>query len=447
MVANRRNLTDTRIDALTGDGQRRPELRDLEVPGLIVRAASKRKVFALHARFPGQKHPTRRVIAEVGTISIDEARRIARNWHELIRRGTDPADDARRRAAAEQAKREAEERKNDSLFELVAEDYLKRKVAGQRQEPAVRRMVRNVLIPAWGDKPIGKISRADVVKLVEQIDEERQAPVYALAIFGTARTLFRWAINRGRYLIEHSPCDQVDATALVSRPKKPRQRVLDDDELRAFWKGTGRLPYPWKELFRMILLTGARKTEMAGARWREFDLQRKVWTVPAARFKSEVSHQVPLTEQMCEILETMPRFKHGDHLFSFTFGKTPTLILHQAKAKLDVMMMRYLKALARMRGEDPDEVTLLQFMPGNARQWGAHDLRRTLRTRLSELGVDDAVAELTIGHARRGLQRVYDQSRRLPQIRAALELWSAELRRITSGEPPATNVVPMRKEG
>ena len=76
------NLTDRRIAALTADpeGRRRPELRDAVVPGLIVRTAARRKVFALHARFPGAKHPTRRVLGEVGTVTLDAARDTAREW-------------------------------------------------------------------------------------------------------------------------------------------------------------------------------------------------------------------------------------------------------------------------------------------------------------------------------------------------------------------------------
>ena len=88
---------------------------------------------------------------------------------------------------------------HDQLFAVVADDYLKRKVARERQARAVERIVRNVLIPAWGDRPVTDITRRDVVKLVEQIDDERQAPTYAQAVFGTARTLFDWAINRGIY--------------------------------------------------------------------------------------------------------------------------------------------------------------------------------------------------------------------------------------------------------
>ena len=204
------------------------------------------------------------------------------------------------------------------------------------------------------------------------------------------------------------------------------------------------MPQPWRQLFRMILLTGARKTEMAGARRREFDFDRKVWTVPPERFKSEVSHLVPLTGQMCETLAELPRHKHGDFVFSFSFGTTPALVLHQAKFKLDKLMLRYLKALARLRGDDPDAITLAQFMPGGERQWGAHDLRRTLRTRLAGLEVNETVAEAVIGHGKRGLQRVYDQHKYEPQMRRALELWSAELQRIVSRKPP-TNVTPIRR--
>jgi integrase len=445
MATVRRNITPTRIDKLDSDDPSRPEVRDLEVPGLIVRAAAKRKVFALHTRFPGAKNPTRRVIAEVGSITIEQARDIAREWRELIRNGIDPANELKRRADAERATRDAETRQKDCLFAVVAEDYLKRKVSRERKARAVERIIRNVLIPAWGDKLVTQITRRDVVKLVEQIDGERQAPIYAQQVFGNARTMFNWVINRGIHELEHSPCDRIRISELLSRRPQPRQRVLDDDELRAFWKATRRMPYPWQPLLRLIALTGARKTEVAGARWREFDLERKVWTVPPERFKSGVSHRVPLTDDMCAILAELPRFKHGDHVFSFTFGRTPSLILHQAKAKLDGLMLGYLKALSRMRGDDPDKVTLLQFDREGERQWGAHDLRRTLRTRLAALEVNDTVAEMIIGHGKRGLQRVYDQHQYEPQMRRALELWSAELRRIVSA-PPASNVVPLRKE-
>jgi integrase len=432
------NLTDARIKALKPDptGKRRLELRDAIVPGLIVRIAARRKVFALHARFPGSDHPVRRVIGEVGAIALDDARDTARDWLMKIKRGIDPAAEARQRVDAERRARDAERLQQEGLFAHVAEDYLKRRVAGQRRARAAERIIRNELVPAWGDKPITQITRRDVVRLVEQIND-RPAPIYAALVFAHARALFNWAINSGSYNLETSPCDRVKVGDLVSRRKQPRQRVLSDDEILAVWKSTGRMGYPWGPLFRLLLLTGARRGEVAGARWPEFDLDRKLWTIPPERFKSNATHLVPLTADATAILEALPRFKRGDFMFSFNFGERPALVLHFAKQKLDQLVLCYLKALARLRGDDPAMVTLTPFV--------VHDLRRTVRTRLAALEVTDTVAEMVIGHSgRTTLQRTYDVHRYEPQMRRALETWGAELRRIVSPRRD-DNVVPLKK--
>jgi integrase len=419
------NLTERRIAALAPDpeGRRRPELRDAMVPGLIVRIAARRKVFALHARFPGAKHPTRRVLGEVGTVTLDAPRDTAREWLAQVRKGIDPAAEARRRQDEERRARAAARVADECRFERVADDYLKRKVKGQRRAREAERIVRNVLVIAWGDRPISDITRRDVVRLVEVIND-RPAPIYAQLVFSHARSLFNWAINRGIYGLEHSPCDRVKVGDLVSRRKQPRQRVLSDDEVRCLWKASGRLGYPWGPLFRFILLTGLRKTEAAGARWKEFDLERKVFSVPPERFKSNAAHLVPLSGDALVIIAALPRFRRGDYVFSFSFGETPALVLHSAKRRLDSLMLRYLRALARLRGEDPAAVAL--------EPWQTHDLRRVVRSKLAALEVNDTVAELVIGHAKRGLQRVYDQHRYEPQMRRALEAWASELSRIVA---------------
>ena len=97
------------------------------------------------------------------------------------------------------------------------------------------------------------------------------------------------------------------------------------------------------------------------------------------------------------------------------------------KDRLDKGMLRTLRALARRRGDDPPQVKLQGFI--------IHDLRRVVRTNLSALDVPDHVAEMVIGHGRRGLQRVYDQFRYEVQIRAALEKWAERLQAIVSPTP------------
>jgi integrase len=172
----------------------------------------------------------------------------------------------------------------------------------------------------------------------------------------------------------------------------------------------------------MLMLTGVRLTEASGAQWREFN---SVWTVPAKRFKSGQEHRLPITRDMRVLLDGLPRFKSGDFLFSASWGKTPLHGFSKAKARIDALM------------------------PDGIEPWNFHDVRRTVRTRLSGLQIatrdgkstvpiPDHVAELCIGHSRRGLQRVYDQEKYEPEIRAALEAWQTRLHLIVN---PQDNVV------
>ena len=98
---------------------------------------------------------------------------------------------------------------------------------------------------------------------------------------------------------------------------------LTTNELVAFWRATEKMGYPYGPLYRLLLLTGARLDEIAGASWSEIDLKKKVLTVPSSKFKSEVSHLIPLTPASLSALDTLPRFNSGDYLFSAKFGRSP----------------------------------------------------------------------------------------------------------------------------
>jgi integrase len=257
----------------------------------------------------------------------------------------------------------------------------------------------------------------------------------------------------------HSPCDRLRAKALVG-VLRPRSRLLDNDEVFAFWRAIGRLPYPFGPAARMLLLCGQRHREVAHARWAEFHpelvalLRRhaktgepiawpsvpvtwKVWSVGEERFKSDATHLVALSDDLCALLATLPHFQDGDHLFSANTGAKPTVLGSKIKHRIDARMLRTLKALARRRGNDPARVELKPFV--------FHDLRRVLRTALSALRVDKDVAEMAIGHGKKGLQRVYDQHQHLPELREAMTLWAARLREIAEPQPSAVVIPMMRK--
>ncbi len=207
--------------------------------------------------------------------------------------------------------------------------------------------------------------------------------------------------------------------------------------MQALWKAAGRLGYPFGSMYRLLVLSGCRLNEVAQARWCEFDLDKALWVIPAARAKSNRPHEVPLTPPMLELLATLPRFRRGDCLFSTSYGVRPAAGFSRAKERLDALMLSYLRAQARLRGDDPAAVKL--------EAWVNHDLRRVVRSGLAKLKVQDHVAELCLGHARKGLAGVYDQHSYLSEKREALERWSALLHSLVSPPPSGGNVVRLRQ--
>jgi integrase len=407
----KKNLTDRALKTLKrAKPGKHYDHMDAVVPGFGVRVSDTgRRTFVLLTRFPGSKNPTRRALGEYGELTLEKARGKARDWLELIRKGVDPRDE-------EERQRIAEQRKRANSFAAVVEDFIAEKLPAERKGREVERDIRREFIPAWGGRPITEITAHDVRVVVKAV-KDRGAPYQAHNLLGTARRLFGWAIDQQVYGLESSPCERLKPKAIIGE-KVFRTRILDNDELRAFWRATERLGYPYGPLFRMLLLTGQRKSEAAEAPWSEFDLERKLWTIPAERMKADAAHVVPLSDDVTAILESLPHFKKGDHLFSTNFGVKPVNGFSKAKDRLDNLMVAELR-------------TLKPFV--------IHDIRRTMRTGLSALPIPDLVRELVIAHTKPGLHKVYDQFAYLDEKRHALDLWSARLRSII--EPPPANVV------
>jgi integrase len=421
---SKRTLNDKILKSLkpakSGD---RYAIMDAIVPGFGVRVTDKgHRTFVLVARFPGASNPTRRAIGAYGELTLEAARTEARRWLELIQAGKDPA------AEEERAKRETL-RKHKHTFAAVAEEFIKRHVSKTRKAAVVEREIRREFVDRWATRPITDIDQLDV-KAVLRAAVDRDAPYQAHNLLVHIRSLFNWAIAQGDYGLDRSPCDRLQPKMVIGK-KAVRTRILKDDELRLLWRVTVDMGYPYGPLFRLLALTGQRKSEVAEARWGEFDLRNKIWTIPPERMKADAAHVVPLTQDAIEILEGLPRFKNGDHLFSTTFGAKPVNGFSKAKARLDELILKEARALAEHRGDDPATAKL--------DEWRIHDIRRSMRTGLSALPVSDMVRELVIAHTRPGLHKVYDQYAYLDEKRHALELWAARLRSIVT--PPPDNVV------
>ncbi len=275
-------LTDTRVRALKPVAGKRIDVWDASLPGFGVRVSGNKKSYIVYARFGG--FPSRRTIGTVGHMPLAAARAQAREWLALAAQGQDPAALERERKGA--------------TVGAAMEEYLARHVASQRRGRVTEREIRGDVLSRWGHKPLTDITKHDVIKLVDAV-KDRGAFYQAHIVLSHVKTFFNWCIERG--ILETSPADRIKPARVIGA-KQSRSRVLSDDEIRAYWNATGKLGYPYEPFYKLAMLTGQRRAEIAEAKWSEFDLKAKVWTIPAERFKSNAEHRVPLSPAAVEVL-------------------------------------------------------------------------------------------------------------------------------------------------
>jgi integrase len=181
--------------------------------------------------------------------------------------------------------------------------------------------------------------------------------------------------------------------------------VLTQDELRLLWHSLG--DDAFSNILRLLLLTGARRTEIGLLRWSEIDLTKKQINLPASRVKNGRDHCLPLSTQALAIIERLPRRNSTDFLFGKRSGYSDW---GRAKQELDQR---------------------LEIAP-----WRIHDIRRSCATHLGELGVLPHVIEQALNHvsgAKAGVAGVvYNRSKMSDAVREALQKWADYVDRIVA---------------
>ena len=225
--------------------------------------------------------------------------------------------------------------------------------------------------------------------------------------------LFSWALAHG--LCEANP---VVGTIQPSNGK-PRERVLSDAELSRIWKACGDDEHG--RCIRLLILTGCRRQEIGGMCWREFDNPENpsTWTLPAARSKNGRAHTLPLLPMVLDVIKTVPHMAGRDQLFGQRGGGGFTA-WSRGKAALD----------ARSGVKEP---------------WTTHDLRRSVATRMADLGIMPHVVEQILNHQsghKRGPAGTYNRSVYSNEVRVALATWHDHLRTLTVGGK--RKVIPLR---
>ena len=287
------------------------------------------------------------------------------------------------------------------------------------------RLLEKEIIGPWRGRRLADVSRRDVNLLLDDI-VERGAPIAANRVLAIFRKFCKWAVSRE--IISHSPCEGV----LARSTETPRDRVLDDRELRLIWNAANTLGWPYEAIVKLLLLTGARRGEVVGMRWAEVDFERKLWSLPADRVKNKRPHTLPLPSLALAILQALPRIENRDGLVfpaRTKRGKNigPVSGFSKAKRRLD-------HAIA--------ELVVAEGSP-SLPQFGLHDLRRSVASGMAKLGVDLHVIERCLNHASGsfgGIVGVYQRHRFEDDMRRAMDAWSTHIERLLSGAQ-ATNVI------
>lgn len=286
----------------------------------------------------------------------------------------------------------------DRTFRQAAERWIE-----DRKRPAmIRRQLELHVYPAWGARRLMDIKRADVRELIRGIEGE----VLPNRVLASIKSIFSHAVKQD--WLEHSPADHLDKPKVETA----RERVLSMDEIARVWRAAGLLGYPGGPWARLLILTGQRRSEVAGMRWADLDLEAGTWILTSGQTKAKRANLVPLSRAALAIIREMPCI--GDYVFG-TSANTPMRGFARDKARID----QYLES----RGE------------GLAEAWRFHDLRRSAATHMVRLGIPELVVSRVLNHAVQGITgKVYALHSYAPEKRHALDTWAAEIERAVNGE-------------
>lgn len=410
-----RGLTVLKIENTRADPNRRKEIPDHGKPGLyLVIQSSGKKSWAVRYRRLSDKAPRKFTLD--GFPSLGVARQLAQDVLDKVAAGEDPA------AEKQIAKRVVHEQESDT-FADVAVQFIKRdqrptnrtwhetaRVLGLKElaDKDNLETIPGGLVDRWGARKIGDIKKREIIDLLDGIAED--APVMANRTLAAIRRLFNWCLEKDR--IQFSPC-----AGLKQGKEHHRTRVLSDDEIRLFWQACDELKFPYGSAAKLLLLTGARRSEVGEMTLEE--IKEGVWTVPAARTKNKKAHTVPLSAPAIALLKDAPSIKGARGLVFTLNGRVAFTAWHLVRDRLHELMV--------------EKSPRTKIAP-----WRLHDLRRTMASGMARLGIKLEVIEKCLNYVSgsfAGVVGVYQLHSFEKEKREAFDIWGAEVERIVAGKP------------
>jgi integrase len=385
-MPRRKALTDAAVAAY------RPKVTRYTVPDPLLPSFYLRvtptgaKSFVAVAKDPGGKWQWV-TIGSPALYTVEEARAKAREIMKAVRGG---------------------EGSGPETFMSVAGTWLKRHVEknGLISRPEIERVLAKYIFPKWAGRDFMSIKRKDVADLLDTIEDKngaRQADYCLAVISGIANW---YAARHNSYM---SPI--VRGMKRTDPKTRKRDRVLDDDELRAVWAAC-KPGDTFGDLVKILLLTAQRREKVSTMRWADVSMAGE-WNMPTADREKGAGGVLVLPMIAVDIINARPRFVSNPYIFAGR-GKTHFSGYSKAKAALDAKAP----------------------MP----QWRLHDLRRTARSLMSRAGVRPDIAERVMGHVIEGVEGVYDRHQYKDEKAHALKALAGLIEHILSPQP---NVVRM----
>jgi integrase len=399
-------LAFTPGETATGKPVKENSIFDAEQRGLVIR------IFGSGEKTYYVKCPTGRMkIGSCAAIKLTAARSAAAVTLGKAAAGADPVRE--RKEAKLQAEQTAAHDKQTLRALVETFEALKHAQLRSSTLSEMRRAIHSAFAGHL-DTPAARIDRATAVNVLDQV-VKKGAPVMAHRTSAYLSTIYTWAVGRGA--LKENPFAKMPYSV-----RSERDRVLEDWELRAIWKAAESMGV-YGAIVRMLMVTGARREEVAEAPWSELSPDLSVWTIPGERTKNKQTHILPLPALVREILASQTKISGNPHVFpsirqSGSFANfTPTKVL----------------------------IDKASGVAG----WRLHDLRRTVATNLQKLGVRLEVTEALLNHvsgSRGGIVGIYQRHDFAPEKVTAMEAWDRRLREILAGSAATDNVVKWRKE-
>lgn len=271
------------------------------------------------------------------------------------------------------------------------------------------------VFPKIGGLPHNETHLHVWLSLLEDISKNK--PAIAARILRYAKAAHRWGIRRG--LITANPLSDLSPVDLGVKNQQG-DRVLSDDEIALLFRLIDDKKYNPRNrlIIKLALLFGCRIGELLKAKITDFDLNACIWTVPPENHKAGNRSNKPLVRPVIEPAKTMISeaisISGGAHLFTITSGSQMTEGSHGA----------FVRNLNRKMAVNCDDY----------KTWSIHDLRKTMRTGISDLTAPH-VAEIMLGHKLPGVWQVYDKHTYLDEQREAYEKWWDKVNKIAYRQP------------